>query len=235
VLGPFDYAIWIVSFTLEIGVVACAVYRRDFLRYISLNFYMLCAVAQQCAEYVCFSRYGVASRQYYFVYYYTNSLVTIVMFFVIIHLYQQVFAQMNASGIIRRTATVLLAMTSLFSYLVVHQHRASLTDHFVVELGQNIYFVGMVLTYLLWGAVFKLGETRSRLVHFVLGLGIYFSGTAGAYALRNLFPGLQPVFLHWVPPLVGAWLPLAWAYTFLKVPEDSRFVTARLVVASTQN
>ncbi len=233
-LGPFDYAVWLSSFLFEIAVVVCALYRRDFRRYISLNVYMLGTVAVQLANYVCFTRYGVASKQYHFVYYYTDSLITILMFFVVIQLYQQVFAQMNASGYIRRTATVLLAATSLFSYLVVHQHRASLTDHFVVELGQNLYFVGVVLTYLLWGAIFKLGETRTRLVHFVLALGVYFSATAGAYALRNLFPGLQPIFLHWIPPIIGTWLPLAWAYTFIKVPEDARFMMGRLAAVKSQ-
>jgi hypothetical protein len=228
VLGPFDYAIWITSFVLEVGVLLCSLYRRDFLRYISLNIYMVGAVAVQCASYITFSRYGVTSRQYHFVYYYTNSLLTILMFFVIIHLYQQVFAQMKAGTYIRRTATALLMGTSLFSYLVVHQHRANLTDQFVVALGQNLYFVGVVLTYLLWAAIFKLGETRTRLVYFVLALGIYFSGTAGAYALRNLFPSLQPLVLHWIPPIVGTWLPLAWAYTLLRIPEDAQFMTASL-------
>jgi hypothetical protein len=228
VLGPFDYAIWITSFVLEVGVLLCSLYRRDFLRYISLNIYMVGAVAVQCASYITFYRYGVTSRQYHFVYYYTNSLLTILMFFVIIHLYQQVFAQMKAGTYIRRTATALLMGTSLFSYLVVHQHRANLTDQFVVALGQNLYFVGVVLTYLLWAAIFKLGETRTRLVYFVLALGIYFSGTAGAYALRNLFPSLQPLVLHWIPPIVGTWLPLAWAYTLLRIPEDAQFMTASL-------
>ena len=227
-LGPFDYALWVISFVLEVAVVLCALYRRDFLRYLSLNIYMLGAIAVQCAMYVCFARYGAGSRQYHFVYYYLNSLAAILMFFVIIQLYQKVFAQMNASGYIRRTATVLLLGTSLFSYFVVHQHRANLTDQFVVQLGQNIYFVGVVLTYLLWGAILKLGETRTRLVHFVLALGIYFSGTAGAYALRNLFPHLQPVILHWIPPIVGTWLPLAWAYTLLRIPEEARFKMADL-------
>ena len=233
-LGPFDYAIWIVSFILELGVVFCSFYRGAFLRYISLNLYMLGAVAVQCAGYVTFSRYGVASRQYHFVYYYTNSLLAILMFFVIIQLYQQVFAQMKASTYIRRAATVLLVGTSLFSYLVVHQHRANLTDQFVVALGQNLYFVGVVLTYVLWATIFKLGETRTRLVHFVLALGIYLSGTAGAYALRNLFPSLQPLVLHWIPPIVGTWLPLAWAYALIRVPEDARFMTASLAAKASQ-
>ncbi|HXJ16538.1 MAG TPA: hypothetical protein VNM68_05000, partial [Candidatus Polarisedimenticolia bacterium] len=90
--------------------------------------------------------------------------------------------------------------------------------------------VGVVLTYMLWGAILKLRETRTRLIQLVLALGVYFSGTAGIYALRNLFPDLQPTLLQWLPPLFGTLLPLAWTYTFLKVPEEARLTTAGLVV-----
>ena len=95
---------------------------------------------------------------------------------------------------------------------------------------QNLYFVGVVLTYLLWGAILKLRETRMRLIQLVLALGIYFSADAMAYALRNLFPSLEPVVLRWIPPIMGVWLPLAWAYTMAKVSEDSRLAPARLMV-----
>ncbi len=231
--GPFDYAIWIIGSLLELGVVFCALYRRAFLHYLSLNLYMLATVAVNCVTYISLARYGFESQEYHFAYYYTDSLLTILMFFVIIQLYQQVLAQMNASGYIRRVATVVLAGTSLFSYLVVYRHRANLSGQFVVAFGQNLYFVGVVFTYVLWAAIFKLGETRRRLVNFVLALGIYFSGIAGAYALRNLFPSLEPVILHWIPPLAATWLPLAWAYTFMRIPEDDRFTMAHLT-AKTQ-
>lgn len=226
--GPFDYAIWIVGSALELAVVLCSLSRRSFLRYISLNVYMLATVAVNCATYLSLMRYGFKSPEYHFAYYYTDSLLTILMFFVIIQLYQQVLAQMNASAYIRRVATALLLGTALFSYLIVYRHRDNLSGQFVVAFGQNLYFVGVVLTYILWGAIFKLGETRRRLVNFVLALGIYFSGIAGAYALRNLFPSLEPLILRWIPPLAATWLPLAWAYTFLRVPEDVRFTMAQL-------
>jgi hypothetical protein len=226
--GPFDYFIWVTSTVFELGVILCAVHRRAFLRYISLNLYMLASIVENCGIYIILVRYGFKSRQYHFAYYYTDSLLTIFMFFVIIQLYQQVLAQMNASSYIRRAATLLLVGTALFSYLVVYRHRTNLTGQFVVAFGQNLYFVGVVLTYVLWGAIFKLGETRRRLVNFVLALGIYFSGIAGAYALRNLFPSLEHEVLHWIPPLAATWLPLAWAYTFMRVPEDARFAMAQL-------
>ncbi|HKW89977.1 MAG TPA: hypothetical protein VJN21_14595, partial [Candidatus Acidoferrales bacterium] len=80
----------------------------------------------------------------------------------------------------------------------------------------------------LWGAILKLRETRTRLVQLVLALGIFFSADAATYALRNLFPTFQGEFLKFIPPLLGAFLPLAWAYTFTKIPEEARLLTARL-------
>jgi hypothetical protein len=168
--------------------------------------------------------------QYRYFYYYSESLLIVLIYFTVMELYQHVFREMNVSGYIRSAAAILLIATAFFSYAVVRQNKNHLTSHFVVELGQNLYFVGVVLTYLLWGAVLKLRETRTRLIQLILALGVYFSATAGTYALRNLFPGLQESFLRWVPPLIGTWLPLAWAYTFSKVPEDARLMTARLVV-----
>ena len=105
---------------------------------------------------------------------------------------------------------------------MIHQNRDPHDDSVRRRFGQNIYFVGVVLTYLLWGAMLKLRETRTRIVQLVLALGIYFSAMAGVYALRNLFPGLEDPILRWFPPLISTWLPLAWAYTLAKVPEEAR-------------
>jgi hypothetical protein len=229
-LGPFDYAIWIVGFLVEIAVVVCVFYRREVLRYLSLTIYMLCAALVNCGQYFYVDRYGYSSPQYFYYYYYTESLLLILLIWTIIQFYQQTFDEMNVRGYIRGAAVLLLLATALFSYVVVHENRDHLTSRFVVELGQNLHFVGVVLTYVLWGAILKLRETRTRLIQLVLALGVYFSATACTYALRNLFPGLQPFVLRWVPPIMGMWLPIAWAYTFAKVSEDARLATARLVV-----
>src|SRR5580698_3546124 len=191
---------------------------------------MLCAALVNCAQFICLRNFGFESKQYLYTYYYTESLLTISLFCVVIQFYQHVFEEMKVSKHIRTAAGVLVAATAFFSYAVIRQNQGHLTSRFVVELGQNLYFVGVVLTYLLWGAILKLRETRTRLIQLVLALGVYFSATAGTYALRNLFPGLQESFLRWVPPLIGTWLPLAWAYTFSKIPEDARLATARLMV-----
>ena len=229
-LGPFDYGVWLISFLLEAFVVVCAFYRKTFLKYLSLNLYMLCAAIVTCGLYVCIHSFGYTSNEYVYYYYYTDSLLYVLMYFVIIQFYQQVFHEMNVSRYIQGAAALLLAATALFSYLVVHQNKDHLTTRFVVELEQNLNFLGVVLIYLLWGAILKLRETRTRLIQLVLALGVYFSATAGIYALRNLFPALELSLLRWLPPVLGTWLPFAWAYSFARVPEDARLTPARLAV-----
>jgi hypothetical protein len=138
-----------------------------------------------------------------------------------------VFEELKADRYVRYGALLLLAGTALLSYQVVHQHTDKLLSRYVVELSQNLYFVGLVLTYVLWGAVLKLRETRTRVIQFVLSLGVYFSLLAANYALRNLYPSLRFVWAY-LPPLVGCMLPLAWAYALLRVPEDSLLAPSRL-------
>jgi hypothetical protein len=99
----------------------------------------------------------------------------------------------------------------------------------VIELSQNLYFVGLILTYILWGAILKLRETRTRLIQLVLSLGVYFSLLAVNYAVRNLYPSLSSIFIPLVQ-LCGIFLPMAWAYAFWHLPEEARLVPARLAV-----
>ena len=113
---------------------------------------------------------------------------------------------------------LLLAGTAGISYYMVAASCDRLVTHFVVELGQNLYFVGVVLTYLLWGAMVKLRENRTRLMQLVLSMGVYVSLFAGSYALGESVPGL-PGFWRYLFP---ADQHVAAAFLGLHVSESSR-------------
>jgi hypothetical protein len=132
---------------------------------------------------------------------------------------------------VRLGAVLTLAGTAWFSYAVVNQSSARMMTHFAFELSQNLYFVGLVLTYVLWGAILKLRESRALLVQLVLSLGVYFSAFAASYAISNLNPTLFS-YIHYLVPVFGCLLPLAWAYAFWRVPEEARLAPSRLSVMS---
>jgi len=210
-----------------VAVVVCAAKSRSFRRYILLNVYMGLSFLVSVGRYQVLSRSGLESPEYSYFYYYSDLLLTIALYFALLNLYSLVFDEMKVERYLRLGAILLLGGTAWFSYGVVNQSSQKiLLSHFVYELSQNLYFVGLVLTYALWGAVLKLRETRARLIQLVLALGVYFSAFAAHYALQNLYPNIT--VLHYVTPLLGCNLPAAWAYSFLRVSEDQRLAPSRL-------
>ena len=86
------------------------------------------------------------------------------------------------------------------------------------------------MTYILWGAVLKLRETRTRVVQFILSLGLYFSAYAACYALANL--SSQYSVVNYMSAAIGCLLPLAWTVTMWRHTEESRLEPARLLAVA---
>ncbi len=225
-LGPVDYVLWLVGVLLDAAAVMCVVRSRSVRKYFTLSLYLLAAFLLSVSRYFILTRYGYTSPHYCYFYYMSDAVLTIFLYFALMGLYSHVFQEMGVHRYLRVAALMLLGGTAWISYQVVVSSSHRLLTRFVVELSQNLYFIGLVLTYLLWGAVMKLRETRTRLIQLVLALGVYFSAFAASYALRNLYPE----FLLWryVSHLMVLWLPVAWAYTFVKIPEEARLATARV-------
>jgi hypothetical protein len=224
VLGPVDYFLWFASAALEAGVVLCALWKRAFFRYFTLNVYMLAAFVFTLVRYFIFANYGFSSPQYFYFYYYSDALLTICLYFGLMGLFIHVFEEMGVHRFLRIGTLLLLGGTAWFSYQVVAGASDRLLDRFVVELSQNLYFVGLGVSYILAGAMMKVRETRLRLIQFVLSFGVYFSALAAFYAARNMFPVLLP-YVRWLPALMGTLLPLAWIYAYTKVSEEARLAT----------
>lgn len=230
--GSTQQALWLFVLLAESSFVVCAVFRRDFRRYLPLNLYMLLCVIANVGVYVCSRAYSIQSREYFYSYYSSDILLSVLMYFVVAGLFAQVFADTNFSRYVRGAAGILLGSTVLFAYISAWHTGSHLTAQFAVELEQDLNFVGVVLIYVLWGAVIKLRETRVRLVQVVLALGVYFSAVAVTFALFNLFPDLKSGGLRLVPQVLALWLPVAWTYTFARVPEGARLSPEDLLVTS---
>jgi hypothetical protein len=223
------YVFWILGALLELSVVVCAFTRHSFRRYLFLNLYLLFDVAIGLLRFYYVTHFGWYSDQYRYCYYYSDAVLTIFLYLALISLYLQVFDEMKAEKFVRLAAVILLGGTALFSYAVIEQSHHKMLTAFAYELSQNLYFVGLVLTYVLWGAILKLRETRIQLIQLVLSLGVYFSAFAATFAFHNVLPqmkSLLPFFLQ----VMGCLLPVAWGYAFLRLSPDARMVPARLAV-----
>lgn len=227
--GPFATLVWLVGFLCEAAVLVCAFKRHALRSYLLLNLYVAGLMVSDIGRYQILAHYGFSSLQYRYFYFYSDAILTIFLYFALSNLYSHVFSELKAERYVKLGTAILLAGTAMFSYGVVVQSSARLVTHFVVELSQNLYFVGLVLTYVLWAAILKLRETGTRVVQLVLSLGVYFSLLAANYAFRNLYPQLAATFQPLVQ-LCGVFLPLAWAYAFWRLPEEARLAPARLAV-----
>jgi hypothetical protein len=225
--GGIALAIWIVGMGAGVCFVTCSVLRASFLKYFFLNLYVILALFADLLRQFVLRNYGLQSPEYIYTYYYTDCLLTIALFVAVINLASHVFAELNLARYVRFVAVLLLLGTAGFTYAVVVQSTERLATKFAAELSQNLYFVGLVLTYLLWGAVLKLRETRTRLVQMVLSLGLYFSAYAGSYALLNMAPNSEIV--QYLGPLLGCFLPVSWALTIIRHSENARLTPAQLV------
>jgi len=137
---------------------------------------------------------------------------------------------MHAEQYVKLGAVLLLCGTALFSYAVVYQSQAKLVTHFVVELSQNLYFVGLVLTYVLWGAVLKAARRRVRgSIQFGLVFGSLFQSIRSQLRAQESVSSMNSVSNSCLRYSL-VFLPAAWTYAFLRIPEDARLAPARLAV-----
>lgn len=229
-LGPVDYAIWLVVIFIELFCLVCLLWKRAFQRHFTLVLYMFCSLAADFGCYRIIESSGYRSNVYFYFYSYAQLLLAICLFFVLMNLYSHVFSEMGVAKHIRAGAMALLAGTAGISYYLIAASSSRLVTHFVVELGQNLYFVGVVLTYVLWAAMAKLHENRTRVTQLVLSMGVYVSLSAGSYALINLYP--DHAFWKYYFQIISLWLPICWSFTFMRVPEDARLATARILAPS---
>ena len=225
--GPIGQIIWFLGIALELSFVVCSLARKSFLRYLFLNLYLIFCLISSVSRFLVLRSYGQDSDQYMYCYYYTDLVLTLALFVALISLYLRVFSELKVKQYLHWVAMLVLLGTALFSYAIVNQTAGQLSTSFAIELSQNLYFVGLVLTYILWGAVMKLRETRTRLVQLVLSLGLYFSAYAASYAMVNMAEKLGVV--QYIGPALGCLLPLSWTITILRHTEESRLATAQLV------
>lgn len=226
-LGPVDYSIWFAVTLTYLFCLFCVVRKRAFSRNFTIVLFLSASIAVDLGRYLILIASGYTSISYFYFYYYSDAVLTICLFFVLMDFYAQVFSEMGVSKQLRAGAMLLLGGTALISYHMVASSSDRMLTKFAFEMSQNLYFVGVILTYVLWGAMMKLRENRTRLMQLVLGLGVYLSAFAGSYALRNMYPDLTiwRYFIH----IMAVWLPASWAYSFIKVPEDARMATAQVV------
>ncbi len=224
--GVFDYLIWMVSVSLA-GYVMFRIWAgRALFRYLALSAYLLATLSFTITAAIVSHLYGFRSLEYIYFYIFGDGVLSLLLYLVVAGLFERIFSELGFSRYVRWVAVLVLAGTVGVSYSIVSAARDRIFGKFVVELQQNLYFLGVVLCALLWFSMRKLNNMPTRLMQITLGLGMYLGAHAAIYAFHNMFPGLA--FWRYIPPASYVFFLVVLAHTFTTVPETAR-VETRLV------
>ncbi len=224
--GVYDYLIWALGLGLEAYVIFRLFWGHAFFRYLALSTYLLATLSFTIGLVAVYQAYGFTSFEYIYFYFYGDALLTLLLYLVVVGLFERVFHQLGFNRHVRVVALLVLIGTVALSYSVVHAARDRLFGKFVVELQQNLYFVGVLLSAILWISMRKLANIPTRLMQITLGLGMYLGTHAAIYAFHNMFPTLS--YWRYIPPTIWVLFMVVLAHTFTTVPETARMET-RLV------
>jgi hypothetical protein len=221
--GWLSNIVWALGVLAALYVAGRSIVTGDFLRYPILTIYMAAQAAVDISSVLVLRRYGLHSEQYAFHYYYLASLLTVGVYFVVVELFQHAFHELGTRRHVRVASIVAVGAIAALAFAMMEKNSSRLASHFVIAFSQNIYFAGVALTYVLWITVLRLREIRARLAQLVLALGISFTAVTAVYALGSLLPpAIAQVLRPFVLQVAGTFLPLSWAYTFTRVPEEAR-------------
>ncbi len=217
--ATYELSVEIASVVLALTSVGVCLLSRCFRRYVFLNLYLLMCTGFSIGNYYVRSLYGYTSEQYYYFYFMGDAVMMFVAYLVIGSFFDHLFRHSVFCSYIRPALVFLFLLVVGISGLFISRSVGHFYSGFVIELEQNMYFVGVVLTFLLWISMSYLGAQNRRFVLLVAGMGTLFAAHAANYAVRFLFPSLSALTLL-VPPLAYNFMVGLRLYTFLRVPEE---------------
>lgn len=224
-IGIYELIVLWLSVILALAVGSVCLYKSYFRRYFVLNLYLLANTAFTLVGYYVYSIYGYDSTEAFYFYYIGDAIPNIVGYLLIGSFFDRMLRESHFREYVRPTLAIFFLLVVVISGVFVSgsTDRALVFPLFVIEFEQNMYFVGVLLTFLLWISMTSLRAESRRFVLLVSGLGIYFSAHAANYALQFLTPALENVLIK-VPPLAYTFMVLLWLYTFWRVPEAEEAV-----------
>jgi hypothetical protein len=196
--------------------------RGLFTKFLFLNLYLISSILFTAGLYYIYRTDGYGSLLYYYFYYTSDGIQNLVGYLLIASFFAYMFRESAFRPYVRPVLGLFFFGIIAVSAVFVSRHvgKEYLYSRFAMEFQQNMFFVGVLLTFLLWISMTYLRAESRRFVLLVSGLGIYFSAHAVNYAFQHLFANAAVASaLTKVPPIAYTLMVSLWLYTFLRVPE----------------
>jgi len=223
VIGTYDLIVALLGVGLGLGTVGVCLYNRAFVRYYLLNLYILISAFHTVGAIYIIQTYGYTSPVYFWFYYLWDAFAICIAYLLIGSFFDQMLRYSIFRQYVRPTLGIFFILLLGMSWLYISKSSGHLYSRFVIEFEQNMFFVGVLLTFLLWLSMIYLGAETRRFALLVSGIGIYFAAHAANYAARFLFPVPEAIAAR-IPALAYNLMVVVWLYTFLFVPEGEAAV-----------
>src|SRR5258707_3864891 len=136
-LGPVDYAVWLITVVVEIAAVVCLFRAKAFSRHFTIFLYLCFSLAIDIGRFSILGTLGYSSSAYYYFYYYSDSLITLCLYVVLMGLYAHIFSELGIGKYLRVGAMLLLSGTIGISYYLVSASSDRMVTRFAIELSRN--------------------------------------------------------------------------------------------------
>ncbi len=220
-VSTYDLIVAGLSVLVSLGALGVCLRRRLSLGYLFLNLYLVASVIFTVGCYYLYRTDGYGSIAYFYFYYTADGIQNVIGYLLIGSFFDYMFRQSSFRPYVRPTLAIFfLGIIAVSGVIISRSVDRFSAAAFLREFQQNMFFVGVLLTFLLWVSMAYLRAESRRFVLLVSGLGVYFSAHAVNYAFQNLFPSpVVAAALTKVPPIAYTVMVSLWLYTFLRVPE----------------
>lgn len=192
--------------------------------------YLSCLLAADGVRALTLRGYGWRSAQYNYVYWTTDFVLVVASFLLVCYFFRRACEHQDKMWrfvrLLLGLVFVLVIGVSALSFLGNYD---LLSNRYIAEFNQNLYFTCLVLNTILYLMLQHLESTDEQLGLLVCGVGIQFAGPAASMALYHLTTGdsFAGSLVSFTVPLCTLGMLVIWAYAIVRVRESTIKVTGR--------
>jgi len=222
-MGLYSFALFLAGLAVRGIALGSALTRRRHRRLSGIIIYLSLSMLVDFGLLWTLHAFGFSSPQYKYAYYFGDPLVSIAGFVLLVRLLELCFenSALQIPQLRVGAMGVFSGIAVLTAYFVLSQPQATLI-HLGVEIEQNVSFLGMILTLLLWTATNVMRVPGLRFRRIILAFSALYSSNAAVFTVHFLLPNFESwrLLVPWTG-LLGAGLL---AYT-LMTPDRSEPVS----------
>ncbi|MHB8733887.1 MAG: hypothetical protein ACYC6M_01170, partial [Terriglobales bacterium] len=227
-MGLYSFAVFLVGLGVRGIALGAALTRRGHRKLTTLAAYLGLSMAVDFGLLWTFHAFGFSSPQYKYAYYFGDPLVSIAGFVLLVRLLELCFehSPMRIPQLRMGAMALFSGIAVLTAYFLLSRPQETLM-HLGVELEQNLSFLGMILTVLLWTATNVMRVPGLRFRRVILAFSALYSSNAAVFTVHFLLPGFESWRL--LVPLTGLLGAGLLAYTLMtaeRAQPESQMATA---------